>query len=180
MAAPRSQPELRAATSGDIPELIDVAGRSFYDAYIPYDDPDEIRDYVREHFTPEYFRGLIDAPNRWVDVLTVEGDVSGYLVMQQSDAPDIVDADNPLELARLYLRSEDVGRGYGRTLMARAFEIARAGGFSALWLLVYRQNTAAQAFYTRYGFEEVGVVDFWFGGRVYKDPIMVAPVLPAR
>ncbi len=180
MSAESGRPVLRRARTDDIPELIEVAGRSFYDAYIPYDDPGEIENYVREHFTPAYFQGLIDEPGRWCDVLTLDDEIVGYLVLKDGPPPDIVATDRPLELARIYLRADDVGKGYGQVLMRRAFELAHDEGFSSLWLLVYRKNTSAQAFYSRYGFEEVGVIDFLFGGRIYKDPIMVATVPPTE
>ena len=49
-------------------------------------------------------------------------------------------------------------------------------GAGTLWLGVYDRNVRAVEFYRRFGFAQVGVSEFLFGGRIYSDPIYAAAV----
>lgn len=83
-----------------------------------------------------------------------------------------------MELARLYLRQSVIGKGYGKALMQAVHAVARRARCQTVWLGVYDRNAHARNFYMRWGFVDVGTKDFLFGGKLYADPIMAAPVPP--
>jgi ribosomal protein S18 acetylase RimI-like enzyme len=168
--------ELRDATPADVPALVELAGTTFYDAYKEFDDPEELRDYRDTHLTPDYFRDAIRAPDSHVEVLTDGEQLIAYLLLKDAPGPDFVQGRRPLELARLYLRHNRTGQGFGQRLMERVFAFARKRGFDYIWLQVYDRNVSAIRFYERFGFQQRGVADFRFAGRIYKDPVMVASV----
>jgi diamine N-acetyltransferase len=56
---------------------------------------------------------------------------------------------------------------------------AAAVGADALWLLVYRINERALAFYRKQGFVAVGTHPYHFGGEVHDDIVMVR-MLPSH
>lgn len=88
------------------------------------------------------------------------------------------DIEAPIELARLYLREEALGKGLGAAFMRAAHAEARRQGCQTLWLGVYDRNVRAREFYRRSGFADVGTKEFLFGGLSYADPVMAAPVRP--
>lgn len=170
--------ELRDARHADLPLLVELAGVAFYEAYIEFDDADEIREYVEKNFTPDYFAEAIRDARTRLEVLADSARLHGYLLLRDCAGPAFVGGNRPLELARLYLRGDQKGRGYGRRLIERVFAVAEQGRFDCIWLQVYDRNVAAMNFYRRFGFEERGLLDFMFAGRIYKDPVMVARVSP--
>jgi GNAT superfamily N-acetyltransferase len=104
----------------------------------------------------------------------------GYFQVRASPPPPCVTGPAPLELARLYLRADTIGTGLGAQLMRAAFAEARRRGCRTMWLVVYSGNARAREFYRRWGFSDVGLKDFHFGGQVYADPVMAAAVPAAN
>lgn len=96
--------------------------------------------------------------------------------VKASRPPPCVTGPAPLELSRLYLRVDTIGTGLGADFMRALHDEARRRGSRTLWLVVYSGNDKARAFYRRWGFADVGFTDFQFGGKVYSDPVMAAPV----
>ena len=69
--------------------------------------------------------------------------------------------------------SEDQhGKGIGSKLMDEVDRMARAQGFTGIWIGVWEENKGAQRVYKRQGFEEVGTHDFVCGNEVQTDWIM--------
>ena len=68
--------------------------------------------------------------------------------------PDVRPGDG--ELKRLYLRRSEQNGGVGRALMDAAMAWLERDGPRPLWLSVWSENTGAQRFYGRYGFEFAG------------------------
>ena len=80
----------------------------------------------------------------------------GYAKLLRCAAPECVEAKAPIQLARLYVARELLGRGAGEALMARCVEDARNAGHDAIWLGVWERNPRAIRFYERWSFRRVG------------------------
>ena len=174
------QPILRPARPDDVDTLVELASTTFRDAYSPTDDPDDISDYVTRTFTPTFFASILADKYSTLLALVAADHLIGYVQTRMSDPPDCVTGPSPIELARVYLRQETIGKGYGAVLMFAVHAEARRRGCKTIWLGVYARNQRARDFYRRWGFVDVGTKEFLFGGRSYADPVMAAPVqLPA-
>jgi GNAT superfamily N-acetyltransferase len=167
---------IRLARHDDIERLVELASTTFRDTYRLIDDPDDIEDYVKTSFTPSVFASILDDPTSTLLVVDAGGRLLGYSQVQRSAAPPCVTGPTPIELARLYLREEALGKGLGAALIRAAHAEARRHGCHTLWLGVYDRNERAREFYRRFGFTDVGTKEFLFGGRSYADPVMAAPV----
>ena len=66
------------------------------------------------------------------------------------------DASGGLEIERIYLSKDFIGRGFGRYLMNLALEIAHQHGAHYLWLHVMDSSVESMAFYFANGFAIVG------------------------
>jgi len=168
--------DIRYARLDDVAALVEMARNAFRDTYRGIDDPQAIEDYVLTELTPAYFAAQIDAPCARLILATRAGELLGYALVAQSNPPPCVRANVAVELARIYLREDAKGKGYGALLMRAVQAEARRFGADAIWLGVYERNVPAREFYQRYGFIDVGTKDFLFGGRVYADPVMCGPV----
>ena len=171
---------IRQATPEDAALLASFATQAFTDTYRGLDDPQEIADYVAEHFTPEVVAGVIEDPACSTLLAWVGEQLAGYAVVRAEPAPGCVAGPAPLQLWRLYLGEGFIGQGLGARLMAAVHAEARRRGAQTLWLGVYDRNVRAVAFYQRFGFVQVGGKEFLFGGRTYFDPIYAAPVRAAQ
>lgn len=171
---------IRQATPEDAALLASFATQAFTDTYRGLDDPQEIADYVAEHFTPEVVAGVIEDPACSTLLAWVGEQLAGYAVVRAEPAPGCVAGAAPLQLWRLYLGEGFIGQGLGARLMAAVHAEARKRGAQTLWLGVYDRNLRAVAFYKRFGFVQVGGKEFLFGGRTYFDPIYAAPVTAAQ
>lgn len=173
-------PTIRPATPEDATPLASFAAQAFTDTYRGLDDPQEIADYVAEHFQPGIMAGVITDPGCTTLLACVGQQLAGYAILKAGPAPDCVTAPAPLQLWRIYLGEGFIGQGLGARLMHEVHVHARRRGAQTLWLGVYDRNVRAVAFYERFGFAKVGGKEFLFGGRIYIDPIYAAPVRAAQ
>lgn len=172
-----TEPFIRQATLHDVKPLVELATNAFRDAYRLLSDPAETEAYVAEAFTPEAFVSIVQDPSAVLLVaLSESGQYVGYAHIARSAPPPCVTGSSPVELARLYLSQSVVGKGYGSALMTAVHAVARRDHCKTIWLGVYARNEHARNFYRRWGFVDVGTKGFVFGGQVYADPVMSAPV----
>jgi ribosomal protein S18 acetylase RimI-like enzyme len=169
---------IRPAVPPDVDALIELASTTFRDTYRGTDDPADIAKYIARNFTRPAFEEVLADDSMLLVVSEIAGRLVGYLQIRRSAAPACVTGPRPIELARLYLRQETQGKGLGAALMRHVHAEARRHACETIWLVVYSRNDQAREFYRRWGFVDVGLKDFQFGGTVYSDPVMSAPVQP--
>ena len=174
------QPVIRLAQPADVDALVELGATTFRETYSPTDDAAEIEDYVATAFTPAIFRAILKDPASTLMVLTADQRLIGYAQLKRSAAPGCVTGPTPIELSRLYLRQETIGKGHGTALMNAVLAEARRQQCATMWLGVYDRNERARTFYRRWGFVDVGTKNFMFGGRAYADPVMVATIPRSR
>jgi len=167
---------IRIATGDDIDGLVELAAATFRETYSSTDDATEIEEYIGREFTPQTLTTILNDPASIVLVALGDRRLLGYAHLKESPPPPCVTGATPIELARLYLRSETIGQGHGAALMKSVLSMARLRNRKTLWLVVYSRNEHARTFYRRFGFVDVGIKDFYFGGRSYPDPVMAMAV----
>jgi diamine N-acetyltransferase len=178
-AAPRNPAIIRPARPEEIDALIELAATTFHDTYCTTEDPADIAEYLAANFTRGAFADILADASMSLIVAESDRRLVGYLQTKRSPPPPCVTGPSPIELARIYLRQETIGKGLGAALMRAMHSEARRQGCETIWLVVYWRNEKARDFYRRWGFADVGIKDFLFGGKVYADPVMSAPVRPA-
>lgn len=166
---------LRPARADDAATLAAFAAQAFTDTYRDLDDAQDIADYCAEHFQPDVMAGVIADPACRTLLAMVGEQLAGYAIVRDKPPPPCVSGP-ALQLWRLYLGQGFIGQKLGARLMQAAQAEARRQGAGTLWLGVYDRNVRAVEFYRRFGFAQVGVSEFLFGGRIYSDPIYAAAV----
>jgi GNAT superfamily N-acetyltransferase len=172
----KGKTSIRPARPDEIDALIELASTTFHDTYCATDAAGEIADYLARNFTHRAFADILADPTMTLLVAESGKRLVGYLQIKDSAPPPCVTGPAPLELARLYLRVDTIGTGLGADFMRAMLAEARRRERQTLWLVVYSGNDKARDFYRRWGFVDVGCKDFQFGGKVYSDPVMAAPV----
>jgi ribosomal protein S18 acetylase RimI-like enzyme len=163
---------IRRATDADAALLAELGARTFFDTFADSTKPEDMAAYLSAAFGEGVQAAeLADAASTFF-VAETDGAASGYAKLHAGEAEACVAGREPVELARLYVLREWLGRGVGEALMQSCVEEARRSGYLTMWLGVWEHNARAQAFYRRWGFRVVGEHVFRVGSDPQTDLIM--------
>ena len=160
-----------------MPELADLAGRTFPLACPPGTLRDDIDHFVATVLSEAAFHAYLDDDDRIVRVASDGTALVGYtmVILSASTDPDVsnaLTAPDAVEVSKMYSDPAVHGAGVAAALMESAADEARRLGRSALWLGVNQQNARALAFYRRSGFRQVGEKRFALGAVLHEDFVM--------
>lgn len=172
MTGQDSAVNVRRASIEDARLLAELGARTFAETFSQDNSPEDMAAYVADSFSVERLTAELNEPASAFFIAEVEGSAAGYAKIQPGDAPDGVEGQRPIELVRLYVSREWLGRGVGHALMRRCVEAARETGFQTIWLGVWERNQRAQAFYRKWDFREVGEHVFQLGSDAQRDILM--------
>ena len=111
-------------------------------------------------------------PNSEFYFASLENEVIGYLKINCDSAQTEQKTANSIEIERIYLLKEFLGKNIGQLLLEHAFQIAREKGNENVWLGVWEENKRAIRFYQKNGFEEFDKHIFMLGEDAQTDILM--------
>lgn len=156
-------PIIRQATAADAERLNELAARTFWDTFAPYNRPEDMQAYMSATFTVPQMAAEIADPRATFFIAEVAGEFAGYAKLYAAAVPPCVTGARPVELARLYVGQDYLGKGIGPMLMQACLDAARRGGYETIFLGVWEHNERAKAFYHKCGFRVVGEHEFILG-----------------
>jgi diamine N-acetyltransferase len=163
----------RAAANDDDAGILAALGeRLFREAFGAMNDPEDLRRFLTETYSPALQLDELRDSNRAAWVAEVSGRPAGYALLRRGAAPACVVARRPAEVQRIYADRVWHGRGVGKSLMGACVEQSRAWGRDVLWLGVWERNPRAIAFYEKWGFRRVGEQRFVVGTDSQRDHVM--------
>jgi ribosomal protein S18 acetylase RimI-like enzyme len=170
-----------AAVEADIPELADVAARTFPLACPPSVTPENIAAFVEENLSQTRFREYLADPDRVVLAAREDGRMVGYVLLirgvpDDDDVQRAVRLRPAVELSKMYVLPDSHGAGVSAALMAATVQCAIDLDAKCVWLGVNQLNQRAQRFYTKHGFTINGTKTFRLGEGVENDYVMVRPL----
>jgi ribosomal protein S18 acetylase RimI-like enzyme len=123
-------------------------------------------------YVPEKLRVYLNAKDRWLDLLRLDGEPVGYCSYSLTGIP------GEIKLEQLYLLAEHKGKGLGGRMLRHVETEARKRDCRRLMLTVNKYNTDSIAIYEKFGFdvEEEAVFDIG-NGYVMDDYVMVKALL---
>jgi GNAT superfamily N-acetyltransferase len=175
------QIDVTAAVVDDVPELADVAARTFPLACPPSVTSDNIAAFIAENLSEERFRDYLADDERFVLAGREDGRMVGYAMLirgvpDDDDVQRAVTLRPAIEVSKLYVLPDSHGAGVSAALMNAALDWARDQNARAVWLGVNQQNRRAQRFYGKHGFTISGTKAFRLGAGVENDYVMVRPL----
>lgn len=157
--------EIRRATKEDAALIAGLSHHTFYETFAEHNTKEDMAKFMQEQFTHAALMAEVGAPDS-LFLLAYAGDEAvGYMRLREQ-------ADDSLELARLYALKKMIGTGIGKALMQLCIDIAKESGKRRIWLYVWERNERAIKFYTAWGFEKVGTHDFRLGNDLQRNWIM--------
>ena len=172
MTRPNPAPNVRRASIEDAKLLAELGAHTFAETFAKDNSPEDMAAYLADSFSVERLTEELTDPLSIFFIAEVDGHAAGYAKIHSGEVSSGVEGERPVELVRLYVSQEWLGRGVGQALMQRCLDDARELGFQTIWLGVWEHNGRAQAFYRKWNFHEVGEHIFQLGADPQRDIVM--------
>lgn len=163
---------IRRAISDDAALLAELGARTFQQTFAADNTGEDMASYLALHFSVARQTAELAHPASTFLIAEVDGQTAGYAKLHAGDPPKDIEGAMPIELVRLYVSQEWLGRGVGEVLMRACLDEASSAGHETLWLGVWERNARAQAFYRKWDFRAVGEHIFQLGADMQRDILM--------
>jgi len=170
---------IRRAITNDAELLVALGKKTFFEKWKDTTPAENMNHYLAETFTTEKLSEEIADASVIYLIAADNGNAVGYAKLMHTQ-PDIEVAEpgvnfthqNPIEVSRIYVSPELIGKNIGARLMEKVFEIAKEENCDLIWLGVWEKNERAIAFYSKWGFEKYGEHLFMLGSDAQTDFLM--------
>jgi ribosomal protein S18 acetylase RimI-like enzyme len=163
---------VRPCKREDASALIALGIKTFYDTFAEVNTPENMRAYLDSTFTQERVESEFSEPGSQFFIAEENGLPLGYARVRTSKREEGVLGLNPMEIERLYVLKDQLGKGIGQKLMQVCLDFARENGHDSMWLGVWEHNERAIAFYRKWGFEKFSQHTFMLGDDPQIDWLM--------
>lgn len=163
---------IRRGTVDDASLLSELAARTFSETFAADNTPEDLAEYITTSFSLARLTTELEDPASTFLIAEVGGSAAGYARLHDGEPEKSIEGANPVELVRLYVLREWLGRGIGEQLMRACLDAARQAGHETIWLGVWERNARAQAFYRKWNFRIVGEHVFPLGSDLQRDFVM--------
>lgn len=163
---------IRYADASDAETLAELGARTFRETFADVNSPEDMRAYLSCAFTKERLASELSDERSVFFVAESGGVATGYAKLRAGKFHEGVKGAKPVEIERLYVAREWLGRGAGHALMQACLDEACRRGYRTVWLGVWERNERARAFYRKWGFRDVGEQIFQLGSDAQTDVVM--------
>lgn len=143
--------------------IADLSRTTFYDSFAHFNTAENMDKFMDGPFTREALIAEVGAPGNIFLLAYEAGEPLGYVRMRESENPTELGDVKAIEIARIYVVKESIGKGVGGLLLERCIHIAKEQNKDIIWLGVWEHNPRAIAFYSKWGFEKFGSHPFMLG-----------------
>jgi len=168
----KSEIDIKRAQPVDALILSQLARKTFTDTFAKDNRPEDMEIYVKKTFSEEIQRFEILDPLRRIYLAWQGANAIGYYHVLSGSIDPSVQGDHPIELLRLYVDTDFIGKGLGAMLLQHSMDTAKEEGFKTMWLGVWEHNPRARKFYEQFQFKKVGSHIFYLGNDPQTDLIM--------
>jgi diamine N-acetyltransferase len=163
---------IRRGSRTDAGLLSELGARTFSEAFAADNTAEDLAAYIAASFNVAQQTAELEDPASTFLIAEVGGRAAGYAKLHDGEAEKGVEGPKPIELVRLYVSREWLGRAVGEQLMRACLDDARQRGYETIWLGVWERNGRAQAFYRKWQFRAVGEHMFRLGSDLQRDIVM--------
>ena len=160
----------RIASTDDAKTLVEVGITTFKDTFAAANTAANMKAHLEKTFTVDRIIKELEDPRCTFFLMYDRQRVAGYAKMREDNG-------NPnelrkIEIERVYVVKEYIGKKAGKTLMQTCLDFARSEKFDIVWLGVWEHNARAISFYEQWGFKTIGAHPFLLGDDVQTDLLM--------
>lgn len=169
---------IREATRGDAELVAEMSRRTFYDTFAPDNRKEDMDYFMNEIFTKEELLKEVGMEYNIFLIAYFDEQPAGYVRLREFNNPPSLGKMPAMEIARLYVEKEFIGKAVGRALMQHCIDISIDLQKEFAWLGVWEKNHRAITFYTKWGFEKFDETKFILGNDVQTDWLMKKKLTP--
>jgi ribosomal protein S18 acetylase RimI-like enzyme len=156
----------------DLIQLQQIGRQTFFEAFAASNTEENMAHYMAEGFSTGKLKAeLHDAHSEFYFSCLGEK-VIGYLKVNFGPSQTDVKDDKSLEIERIYVLKEFIGKKVGQMLFDQAIQIAKERHADYVWLGVWEHNPRAIQFYKKNGFVEFDRHIFLLGNDAQTDLMM--------
>lgn len=163
---------VRTCTTSDIETLVSLGIKTFRDTFDEFNTVDNMLLYINKTFTKKAIEREMNEPGAVFFLAFDDTRATGYAKIRESENPEELNGISALEIERLYVLKDYIGKRVGHMLMQTCLAFAKKKSCEMLWLGVWEHNDRAIGFYRKYGFERFGQHVFMLGHDVQTDWLM--------
>lgn len=164
--------QLVKATINDLETVRQIGIDTFFESFASVNTEENMAHYLKTGFSTEKVASELGNPASEF-ILAYDGEqLIGYLKVNHGPAQSELKDGTALEIERIYVLKAWHGQKIGQLLYDKAIEIARAHGYTYVWLGVWEENEKAIGFYKRNGFVEFEKHLFTLGDDIQTDIMM--------
>ncbi|SFN80137.1 GNAT family N-acetyltransferase [Salegentibacter flavus] len=149
-----------------------IGKQTFEDAFGSQNTKDNMERYLESNFSKEKIRTELLDKNSEFYFAKMDQQILGYLKVNYGDSQTEFQDENALEIERIYVIQEFLGKKIGQMLYDKAIEIAKKRNSDYIWLGVWEENSRAIRFYGKNGFIKFDKHIFNLGGDAQTDILM--------
>lgn len=139
-------------TTANIEKLQKIGRQTFLETFSKPNTDENMSLYLSNSFAYDKLKKEIDNPNSEFYFAVLKDTVIGYLKTNTGKAQTESEDVKALEIERIYVSQEFIGKKVGQLLYDKALEIAKQKNATYVWLGVWEKNHRALAFYKKNGF----------------------------
>lgn len=163
---------IQKITLKEVEALQAISRLTFYETFAEVNTEENMSSYLENDLSLERLSEELKNPNSEFYFASLENEVIGYLKINLESAQTEQKTANSLEIERIYLLKEFLGKHIGQLLLDQAFQIAKEKGKKNVWLGVWEENKRAIRFYQKNGFVEFDKHIFMLGEDAQTDILM--------
>jgi ribosomal protein S18 acetylase RimI-like enzyme len=172
--------QIKPVLINDLTLLRNIAIQSYCDHYLHlwYDGGDW---YLKKCFTVAVLEEEFNNENSCFFIAWLNNEPAGFLKINKHAAWGEINAEDGLELERVYLTNTASGKGIGKQLIDITLAMAKDLNKKFVWLKAMDSSKEAIAFYHKAGFELCGThyLDFEQMKEEYRSMVVMRNLIPA-
>lgn len=163
---------VRTCNHKDVDTLVILGIKTFRDTFDDYNSPQNMIRYINDKFTRKVIEHEMKQEGTVYFLASDGRKAVGYAKVRASHTPPQLDTTSALEIERLYVQRDYIGKRVGRLLLQTCIAHAKKKGVRTVWLGVWEQNERAIRFYEKHGFTRFGEHTFMLGDDAQTDWLM--------
>lgn len=163
---------IKLADVNDAELIAELSQQTFIETFASTNSKENMDKFLQESFSKEMLIKEVGASGNLFLLSYEEDKPVGYVRLRENNNPPELSGTNSMEIARIYVVKDAIGKGVGKLLMQECISIAEQKNKSLIWLGVWEHNKRAIDFYIKWGFEKFATHIFKLGDDNQTDWLM--------
>ena len=164
--------EIRQIQIEQVEMLLEMAKSTFVTYFENTTSRENLERYVEKSFTIDKIKSELENQSSQFYFAKYQKQNVGYLKVNFAGAQTELQDFRSLEIERIYVIEDFIGKNAAQTLFLKALEIAKFNQLLYIWLGVWEYNKRAMRFYEKLGFKVFSNHIFMMGSEPQTDLLM--------